>query len=70
MEASSVFSKSCERSVEPAVFAGVIAGVKTAHAPHSSATATHDTAARQNPRTHQSMFCGATRDAASFNSEA
>ena len=58
MEASSVFSKSCERSVDP----GVIAGVKSDHAPHSSATATHDAAALQSPRTHHSIYCAAPLD--------
>src|SRR5450631_1839634 len=60
-EARSVFSKFCERSLEPAE----AAGVKIVHAPHSIAIATHEIAARQSPRTHKSRFCGATREAIS-----
>src|ERR1700722_1804608 len=60
-DARSVFSKFCERSSELAE----VAGVKNVHAPHSIATATHETAARQSPCTHKSRFCGATRDASS-----
>ena len=57
-DAKSVFSKFCERSSELAE----VAGVKSVHAPHSTATATHEIAARQSPCTHKSRFCGATRD--------
>jgi len=59
IEARSVRSKFCERSV---LLVAVIE-LKNTHAPRSRETAAHETAARQSPRTHSAMLSGATRDA-------
>src|ERR1700679_4042446 len=58
-EASSVFSKFCERSSE---FELELSGAKNAHAPHKAVMARQDNAARHSPCTQTSRLCGATRD--------
>lgn len=56
-----MFSNVCERSWEGV--AEVVVGVKNVHAPNNNETTTHDSAARQSPRTHKSRLRFAPRAA-------
>ena len=57
-----MFSKSCDRSL----LLSTAAGVKNETAPQTSASATHETAARHNPRAQRTRPEAAARAAAEF----